>query len=187
MEILPEENNEAESNYYDVFMPNQNIITFIIYSSVLIFFGGIAYEFSDFILIIIRYTIVTLLILFITYNIFKGAVNCETSPISTSYKNGAKRVIRFGDSVIPTVKKTLFDNFIQTRTSNDEIQKTITTNDRLVDTMDNIRGDDTDSKYCLVNKTGGTRNCMKVDRNSKCLSGEIFPSIDICINPNIRK
>ena len=39
--------------------------------------------------------------------------------------------------------------------------------------------------YCYIGNDNG-RNCVKVNRNDVCMSGDIFPSIDICINPNLR-
>ena len=40
--------------------------------------------------------------------------------------------------------------------------------------------------YCLVGKDRGFRSCMKVDSKDVCMSGEIFPSRDLCINPKLR-
>ncbi len=41
--------------------------------------------------------------------------------------------------------------------------------------------------YCYVGKDNGVRSCIKVNRNDVCMSGDIFPSRDICINPNLRE
>jgi len=40
--------------------------------------------------------------------------------------------------------------------------------------------------YCLVGKDRGIRSCMKVESSDVCMSGEIFPSRHLCINPNLR-
>lgn len=40
--------------------------------------------------------------------------------------------------------------------------------------------------YCYIGEDRGTRSCIKVDEDSKCMSGEIFPSMDLCINPDLR-
>lgn len=42
------------------------------------------------------------------------------------------------------------------------------------------------SKWCFVGDEKGTRNCVQVEESQKCMSGDIFPSRDICINPKIR-
>lgn len=40
--------------------------------------------------------------------------------------------------------------------------------------------------YCLVGEDRGIRSCMKVGEGDTCMSGNIFPSKDKCINPNLR-
>jgi hypothetical protein len=41
--------------------------------------------------------------------------------------------------------------------------------------------------YCLIGEQNGFRNCVDVTENDKCMSGEIFPTREICINPNLRQ
>lgn len=41
--------------------------------------------------------------------------------------------------------------------------------------------------YCYVGTDRGYRSCIDVDDKNNCMSGEIFPTMDICINPNLRK
>ena len=43
------------------------------------------------------------------------------------------------------------------------------------------------SGYCYIGEDRGFRNCIKVGENDKCMSGDIFPSQEICINPNLRE
>lgn len=42
------------------------------------------------------------------------------------------------------------------------------------------------SGYCYVGTDKGYRSCVYVGRGETCMSGDIFPTIDICINPNLR-
>ena len=42
------------------------------------------------------------------------------------------------------------------------------------------------SGYCNVGSWKGIRSCVKVAKESECISGDIFPTKDICINPNLR-
>ena len=41
--------------------------------------------------------------------------------------------------------------------------------------------------YCYIGSDNGKRHCIGVKTGDKCMSGEIFPSMDICINPNLRQ
>lgn len=41
--------------------------------------------------------------------------------------------------------------------------------------------------YCLIGDQNGFRSCVNVTENDQCMSGEIFPTREICINPNLRQ
>lgn len=43
------------------------------------------------------------------------------------------------------------------------------------------------SNWCFIGEEKGTRNCVEIGVNDRCMSGDIFPSKGICMNPNIRK
>lgn len=42
------------------------------------------------------------------------------------------------------------------------------------------------SGYCFVGQDRGHRTCIQVDRSEDCMSGDIFPTEAICINPALR-
>ena len=44
----------------------------------------------------------------------------------------------------------------------------------------------TGSGYCYVGEDRGIRSCVKINKKHKCMSGDIFPTREICINPNLR-
>lgn len=39
------------------------------------------------------------------------------------------------------------------------------------------------TNWCLVGEYQGKRGCIQVNDNSKCMSGQVFPSQKMCINP----
>jgi hypothetical protein len=41
------------------------------------------------------------------------------------------------------------------------------------------------SQWCLVGEYNGTRGCVSVSDQNKCLSGQVFPSQQVCLNPNL--
>jgi len=41
--------------------------------------------------------------------------------------------------------------------------------------------------YCYIGEDRGFRSCIEVSENDTCMSGQIFPTRAICINPNLRK
>jgi len=40
--------------------------------------------------------------------------------------------------------------------------------------------------YCYIGTDRTYRSCVKVEDSDKCMSGQIFPTKDLCINPNLR-
>ena len=52
--------------------------------------------------------------------------------------------------------------------------------------MTQLTGKSRKSGYCFVGYDNNERNCMEIGRSQTCMSGEIFPTIDICINPKLR-
>tara|TARA_B100001287_G_scaffold274078_1_gene278697 strand:+ start:1393 stop:1938 length:546 start_codon:yes stop_codon:yes gene_type:complete len=41
--------------------------------------------------------------------------------------------------------------------------------------------------YCYVGTLNKKRTCIEIDEDDKCMSGDIFPTRDLCVNPNLRK
>ncbi len=41
--------------------------------------------------------------------------------------------------------------------------------------------------YCYLGTDRTFRSCVKMDVDDVCLSGKIFPTRDVCINPNLRR
>ena len=42
------------------------------------------------------------------------------------------------------------------------------------------------SGWCYIGEDRGFRSCAKVGTQDKCMSGDIFPSHEICVNPSLR-
>ena len=43
-----------------------------------------------------------------------------------------------------------------------------------------------DKKYCYIGEFKGVRSCVEVKNSDTCMSGDIFPTHDVCINPSLR-
>ena len=37
--------------------------------------------------------------------------------------------------------------------------------------------------WCLIGEDAGVRGCIRVEEHDKCMSGQIFPSKEVCMNP----
>jgi hypothetical protein len=54
------------------------------------------------------------------------------------------------------------------------------------DTTSTIQSGTSKSGWCYIGEDRGFRTCAEIGTNQTCMSGEIFPSQDICINPSLR-
>ncbi len=42
------------------------------------------------------------------------------------------------------------------------------------------------NKFCYIGEQNGHRSCISINEGDKCMSGDIFPSMQVCMNPNLR-
>jgi hypothetical protein len=49
-----------------------------------------------------------------------------------------------------------------------------------------IRSDMQQNGYCYIGKINDARYCAKVSSKNNCLSGDIFPTMAVCVNPNLK-
>ena len=65
--------------------------------------------------------------------------------------------------------------------------KQTSTNDYEADSSNsNIQKGPSKSGYCYIGEDQGYRSCMYVNDSDMCMSGDIFPSKEICVNPTLR-
>jgi len=55
------------------------------------------------------------------------------------------------------------------------------------DTLSNIQSAGSKSGWCYIGEDRGFRSCAEVNSSEQCMSGDIFPTNEICINPNLRQ
>ena len=41
--------------------------------------------------------------------------------------------------------------------------------------------------FCYIGEDNGVRSCLHVNDSSMCMSGDVFPTRDICVNPRLRE
>ena len=54
------------------------------------------------------------------------------------------------------------------------------------DASSNIQGGAPKPGWCFIGEDRGFRTCAQVSVDDKCMSGDIFPTQEICINPSLR-
>tara|TARA_X000000950_G_scaffold146801_1_gene181252 strand:- start:1778 stop:2341 length:564 start_codon:yes stop_codon:yes gene_type:complete len=122
----------------------------------------------------------------------------QTDIISKFMSEGLVGIIRSMQKIFSGGLKSTSDILNKTANSNyyeedKELNKAI--NKPSLVTKNNIKPDNTtessiqnpkNTQWCYIGKDRTYRSCVKINQGDTCMSGEIFPSKDICINPNLR-
>jgi hypothetical protein len=80
------------------------------------------------------------------------------------------------------------NNTLNKALNKSNVEKNIGQNSDYVadDSTSNIQKTQSKGGYCYIGEERGHRSCMRVNENDTCMSGEIFPTSEICINPSLR-
>jgi hypothetical protein len=69
---------------------------------------------------------------------------------------------------------------------NNTLNRNINTKRNKEKNVGTYEGNDTSGQWCYVGEYNGIRNCRQLEKGDVCMSGNIFPNRDICINPSLR-
>lgn len=92
------------------------------------------------------------------------------------------------NNVNKDLKKSLEEDIItkkntkQPNSNNDKITFNKVSNNE----PEPVRSSSNQNSFCYIGKINDTRYCSKISSKAKCMSGDIFPTIESCMNPNIK-
>ena len=163
-----------------------------------------------------KYIIIFLILLFLGYNIFTylGQISIFFGSILEQISNFLKKILAyFGYGVTETVKKTVDLTAAGSKKAIDVTADTLTGGISSLqsglskDTKDKKKNKDIEppmplpdeagsitqankasrkAGFCYIGEDRGFRSCISVGEGDTCMSGDIFPSMDKCINPSLR-
>jgi len=58
--------------------------------------------------------------------------------------------------------------------------------DNSVSSVQKISSNNKTGSWCFAGENMGVRTCLAIDESQQCMSGDIFPRKDLCINPSLR-
>jgi hypothetical protein len=82
------------------------------------------------------------------------------------------------NQMLPSQEAALNNTLSQTKPQNIDYQAD--------EASSSIQGNIPKSGWCYIGSDRNFRSCAYVGIDDKCMSGEIFPSQEICVNPNLR-
>lgn len=120
-------------------------------------------------------------------NVTNETVDMITSPINDNSVSGKQATTSQNPQTITAPSN---------KTSNNSLDKSL---DDSIDNLKNtsVQADDSYSSiqrgkglgksgWCFIGEDEGIRSCVEVGVNDTCMSGDIFPSSAVCVNPNLR-
>lgn len=146
--------------------------------------------------------VLIILLAFIGFNIFeyfaKGldAVSGILRPIFAFFislfaqifnvsAEGVKQTASAAQAVSTAAAKKASEPKDLTTTLNTSTKKQEETNVQADDALSSIQGGGK-AGWCYIGMENGYRSCASVEASDQCMSGEIFPTQDVCVNPSLR-
>jgi hypothetical protein len=118
------------------------------------------------------------------------AVGTTSGAVSGAVSGAQKAIGKEADSSLP-VQNEIQQTGSKFEWDDDSVSKALrhTQNTSEVtpdDSLSTIQSSSGRSGWCFIGEQQGVRTCAELGVNDKCMSGDIFPSQAICVNPQLR-
>lgn len=113
-----------------------------------------------------------------------GALNTGLTAVQDVTPNGAPSSIKsqpVNQQQVDAVQQSTLNRALNTAQSQEPQQQDYQANEASSSVHTSGK-----SGWCYIGNDRGFRSCALVNENDTCMSGDIFPSQEICINPNLR-
>jgi len=127
---------------------------------------------------ILKYLLIIVIVAMLGLNIFAYLAR-GTEIASDTLRN----LVRITESITGQLFKTTLTG---TKTGLKAVGGAVNDLERVVDGGLKRKRLATKSGFCYVGEGEGSRHCVSVTDKDVCMSGDIFPTMDVCINPNLR-
>jgi len=127
-------------------------------------------------------------------NVTDETVDMITSPINDNPVTGKQATTSQGsqpitqDSTSSSSSNNSLDNSLD-KSFDDSINNNLTNHSvQADDSYSSIQRNKSSGKsgWCFIGEEEGIRSCVEVGVNDTCMSGDIFPTSAVCVNPNLR-
>jgi len=115
-----------------------------------------------------------------------GAINTGLTAVQNITPNNASSSVK-SQPVQNTIQEPdIMANNTLNKSLNSQKQGQGQTDDYLANEASSSIGGSGKAGWCYIGEDRGFRSCAQVGVNDECMSGDIFPSQEICVNPNLR-
>lgn len=142
---------------------------------------------------VIRYTMIIIVLAFLGINLF--TILGKTALVAGNTAKQTINVSAKGTNSIVDVASGVANNSINVASDlvenganilQNKPQENIYTELKNINVVEPEPIENNRSGYCYIGKDDGLRVCTSVSDTDKCMSGDVFPSLDICVNPALR-
>ena len=109
--------------------------------------------------------------------------NDKSTKVDTKVESNSAKIDDLNKKVDKLIDSKTCSNNPDTPSKHSTIN---TLNDKINDVSPYKESKVTADGFCYIGYDNGQRECVDVYAGDVCMSGEIFPSLDICINPKLR-
>ena len=121
-------------------------------------------------------------------NVFRPLLIPSSYNIEKSIRQPIEKKVEFQQPLTGVIEEP--DNSAEILEQKTQLNNKSTNNDTDPEPIETSNGtnqiNSNNSGYCYIGEDRGYRSCIKVSEDDKCMSGDIFPREDVCINPNLR-
>jgi hypothetical protein len=119
-------------------------------------------------------------------NTSAGVVDTGLTAVQDITPNKAKSTIPSESVSQQNTKDIMANNTLNKALNTAQSKQQSNTEYEADEASSNIQGGMPKPGWCYIGEDRGFRTCAQVSVNDTCMSGDIFPSQEICINPNLR-
>jgi len=115
-----------------------------------------------------------------------SAINSGLTSVQNVTPNNASSSVK-SQPVQNTIQQPdIMANNTLNKSLNSQKQGQVQNDDYLANEASSSIGGSGKAGWCYIGEDRGFRSCVQVDETDVCMSGDIFPSQEICVNPNLR-
>jgi len=115
-----------------------------------------------------------------------GAINTGLTSVQNVTPNNASGSVKSQPVQNTMQQPDIMANNTLNKSLNSQKQGQGQTDDYLANEASSSIGGSGKAGWCYIGEDRGFRSCAQVGVNDECMSGDIFPSQEICVNPNLR-
>jgi hypothetical protein len=115
-----------------------------------------------------------------------GAINTGLTAVQNVTPNNASSSVKSQPIQNTIQQPDIMANNTLNKSLNSQKQGQSQNDEYLANEASSSIGGSGKAGWCYIGEDRGFRSCAQVGVNDECMSGDIFPSQEICVNPNLR-